>query len=80
MTSPLIISAHPRARSFVAALTFVAISESALRASPKHLIWFDAPAQHFTESTPLGNGRLGAMVFGGIAEERIVLIFFRFRC
>ena len=73
MTSPLIISAHPRARSFVAALTFVAISVSALRASPEHLIWFDTPATHFTQSTPLGNGRLGAMVFGGIAEERIVL-------
>lgn len=73
MASPLIISAHPRARSFVAALTFVAISVSALRASAEHLIWFDTPAAHFTQSTPLGNGRLGAMVFGGIAEERIVL-------
>ena len=55
----------PLALAFLTALT--------LRGSPEHLIWFDAPAQHFTESTPLGNGRLGAMVFGGIAEERIVL-------
>ncbi len=36
-------------------------------------LWFDAPARHFTESSPLGNGRLGAMVFGGVEEERIVL-------
>lgn len=36
-------------------------------------LWFDAPATHFTQSLPLGNGRLGAMVFGGIGEERIVL-------
>ncbi len=36
-------------------------------------IWFDAPARHFTESLPLGNGRLGAMVFGGVDEERIIL-------
>jgi alpha-L-fucosidase 2 len=36
-------------------------------------IWFDAPAEHFTESAPLGNGRLGAMVFGGVEEERIIL-------
>jgi alpha-L-fucosidase 2 len=36
-------------------------------------LWFDAPARAFTESLPLGNGRLGAMVFGGIEEERIVL-------
>jgi len=37
------------------------------------VLWFDAPATHFTESCPIGNGRLGAMIFGGIEEERIVL-------
>ena len=36
-------------------------------------IWFAAPATNFTESSPLGNGRLGAMMFGGVNEERIVL-------
>ncbi len=41
--------------------------------SPETVIWFDAPAANFTESTPLGNGRLGAMMFGGVDEERIVL-------
>lgn len=46
---------------------------TALRASPEHLVWFDTPATHFTSSLPLGNGRLGAMLFGGLAEERIVL-------
>ncbi|MBE0697543.1 MAG: glycoside hydrolase N-terminal domain-containing protein, partial [Anaerolineaceae bacterium] len=30
-------------------------------------------AATFRESTPLGNGRLGAMIFGGVSEERIVL-------
>lgn len=38
-----------------------------------YLLWFDQPAQKFTESIPLGNGRLGAMVFGGVNEERIAL-------
>lgn len=37
------------------------------------LLWHSEPARHFTESTPLGNGRLGAMVYGGIEEETIVL-------
>lgn len=37
------------------------------------LLWFDAPAREFTQSLPLGSGRLGAMVFGGVAGERIVL-------
>ncbi|HYC70687.1 MAG TPA: glycoside hydrolase N-terminal domain-containing protein [Opitutaceae bacterium] len=41
--------------------------------SPERLIRFDASARHFTESVPLGNGRLGAMVFGGVDEERIIL-------
>jgi alpha-L-fucosidase 2 len=39
----------------------------------EHLIRLDAPAEHFTQSSPLGNGRLGAMLFGGVTEERIVL-------
>src|SRR5580692_7702088 len=41
--------------------------------TPETRIWFDAPAANFTESTPLGNGRLGAMMFGGVDDERIVL-------
>ena len=41
--------------------------------APETTIWFDAPATNFTESSPLGNGRLGAMMFGGVDEERIVL-------
>jgi alpha-L-fucosidase 2 len=36
-------------------------------------IWFDQPAKDFTESSPMGNGRLGAMMFGGVDDERIVL-------
>lgn len=40
---------------------------------PETTIWFDAPAKDFTESSPMGNGRLGAMLFGGVDEERIVL-------
>ena len=34
---------------------------------------FDKPATSFHQSLPLGNGRIGAMVFGGVNEERIVL-------
>ncbi len=41
--------------------------------NPATTIWFDKPATQFTESSPMGNGRLGAMMFGGVDEERIVL-------
>lgn len=37
------------------------------------VLWYEKPAQHFTQSLPLGNGRLGMMVFGGIKKDRIVL-------
>ena len=36
-------------------------------------LWYDAPANRFFEAAPLGNGRIGAMVFGGVDEDRIVL-------
>jgi alpha-L-fucosidase 2 len=32
---------------------------------------FNNPAKTWTEALPIGNGKLGAMVFGGVAEERI---------
>ena len=34
-------------------------------------IWYRSPAEAWTEALPLGNGRLGAMAFGGINNERI---------
>ncbi len=36
-------------------------------------IRFNKPATHFTQALPLGNGRLGAMVFGGTNTDKIVL-------
>lgn len=36
-------------------------------------LWYDKPAESWAEALPIGNGRLGAMVFGGIAIERIQL-------
>jgi alpha-L-fucosidase 2 len=36
-------------------------------------LWFDAPAAHWGDALPVGNGRLGAMVFGGRAAERLAL-------
>lgn len=36
-------------------------------------IWFDHTAGKWEEALPIGNGRLGAMIFGGIQRERIAL-------
>ncbi|WP_221032405.1 glycoside hydrolase family 95 protein [Actomonas aquatica] len=35
------------------------------------VLWYEQPAAKWEEALPVGSGRLGAMVFGGVAEERI---------
>lgn len=42
-----------------------------LRASESLRLWYERPAEKWTEALPIGNGRLGAMVFGKTARERI---------
>lgn len=37
------------------------------------LLWYRQPAKQWVEALPVGNGRLGAMVFGGIKDERLQL-------
>ncbi len=34
-------------------------------------LWYKKPAEKWTDALPIGNGRLGAMVFAGTAQERI---------
>lgn len=34
-------------------------------------LWYLQPAAHWNEALPVGNGRLGAMVFGGAATDRL---------
>jgi alpha-L-fucosidase 2 len=36
-------------------------------------LWYDRPASAWEEALPLGNGKTGAMVFGGIRRERVQL-------
>jgi alpha-L-fucosidase 2 len=36
-------------------------------------LWYTKPAKQWLEALPLGNGLIGAMVFGGVAQERIIL-------
>lgn len=40
---------------------------------PATVLWYESPAKNWEEALPVGNGRLGAMVFGKHAEERIQL-------
>ncbi len=37
------------------------------------VLFYRQPAKEWTEALPVGNGRLGGMVFGGVPAERIQL-------
>ena len=41
--------------------------------SAPHLLWYDRPAQYWNEALPIGNGRLGAMVYGNVFSDRLQL-------
>ncbi|NDV58040.1 glycoside hydrolase family 95 protein [Bacteroides sp. 519] len=36
-------------------------------------LWYEQPAAEWMESLPVGNGRLGVMVYGGVEEETLAL-------
>ncbi|MCL4204488.1 MAG: glycoside hydrolase N-terminal domain-containing protein [Pirellulaceae bacterium] len=58
--------------AWVIAIEVVGAAEVVPPAEPMS-VWFTSPARSFHESCPLGNGRLGAMDFGGVGRQRIVL-------
>ncbi|MGE5613233.1 MAG: glycosyl hydrolase family 95 catalytic domain-containing protein [Bacillota bacterium] len=39
----------------------------------QHMLWYKKPASNWNEALPIGNGRLGGMVFGGTGTEHIQL-------
>ncbi len=59
-------------RTFYLIIFFCSIVLSGFSQSQNKL-WYNKPATTWTEALPLGNGRLGAMVFGGINEELLQL-------
>ncbi|HSZ54738.1 MAG TPA: glycoside hydrolase N-terminal domain-containing protein [Tepidisphaeraceae bacterium] len=57
---------------FICALLTGSHGASAATASDM-LLWYRQPAKNWLEATPMGNGLMGAMVFGGVQKERIAL-------
>ncbi|MEO3690172.1 glycoside hydrolase family 95 protein [Roseateles paludis] len=55
-----------------APLTTLAATSPAPAAGTQRL-WYRRPADEWVQALPVGNGRLGAMVFGGISTERLQL-------
>jgi len=62
---------------FAAALLLASVEASQPEAAPPPAasltLWYRQPAERWLEALPVGNGRLGAMVFGGMTEERLAL-------
>ena len=60
--------------SFSLAIMMIPLSGCTnLEAKDKVELWYEQPAKEWMSSVPIGNGRIGAMVFGGIEEETIAL-------
>jgi alpha-L-fucosidase 2 len=59
------------AATVLLSLARLALAQTHLPATPADVLWFAQPAVKWTEALPIGNGRLGAMVFGGVTDERI---------
>jgi len=55
----------------IVAAAATALSAGARAADSDLKLTYDRPATKWTEALPLGNGRIGAMVFGGTEAERV---------
>ena len=58
---------------FVMAAARPAIAGTDELADPASSLWYDEAAKTWIQALPIGNGRLGAMVLGGVNRERIAL-------
>lgn len=57
----------------ILALSVLAIAACSSPKEEDMKLWYDEPASLWVEALPVGNGRLGAMVFGDPSAERIQL-------
>lgn len=59
--------------STIATLVFFFISCEPHEKTKEDILWYNHPAKNWNEALPLGNGKLGVMVFGNTSMERIQL-------
>ena len=61
------------ATAALAMASSAAMAQTPSKSGRKNILWYKQPARFWEEALPLGNGRLGAMIFGRVAQERIQL-------
>jgi alpha-L-fucosidase 2 len=67
---------NPKTKSLIYIFIISVILSIPLKSQPPPSgvkIWFNKPAETWNDALPVGNGRLGAMVFGGLEKERLQL-------
>ncbi|MCW3805627.1 glycoside hydrolase family 95 protein [Plebeiibacterium marinum] len=52
---------------------FMVLFSSCTQTQGNHVLWYDEPANYFEEALVLGNGKMGATVFGGVQSDKIYL-------
>ena len=57
----------------IALVVLLSVVSISIDAQEKPVLWYDKPARYWEEALPLGNGRLGAMVYGNPVTEEIQL-------
>jgi alpha-L-fucosidase 2 len=66
---------HIKMRIQLIIVTFLVLGQLTVDAQKTEhkelLLWYRQPAAKWTEALPIGNGRLGAMIFGGVEQDRI---------
>ena len=60
-------------RQITPILAFLFLILNSLKAQENLKLWYDKPAQYWVEALPIGNGFMGAMLFGGTGTELIQL-------
>ena len=62
------------AGGFIYAITLVSATAGCATDSGNFLtLWYQQPATNWNSALPIGNGRLGAMIFGGVEREQLQL-------
>lgn len=52
-------------------IMLLGISSNSFAQNPSLKLWYNKPAAKWTEALPIGNGRIGAMIFGGVEQDRV---------
>lgn len=63
----------------IALVVLLSVVSISIDAQEKPVLWYDKPARYWEEALPLGNGRLGAMVYGNPVTEEIQLMRKQYR-